>query len=98
MTQWEEKLINYFEWFHRHPELSYKEYDTTEKIKEILTEAGVEILPLHLETGLVAIVRGKKEGPVQALRCDIDALPVQEETGLSYASEYPGKKIGRAHV
>lgn len=97
MTQWEEKLINYFEWFHRHPELSYKEYDTTEKIKEILTEAGVEILPLHLETGLVAIVRGKKEGPVQALRCDIDALPVQEETGLSYASEYPGKMHACGH-
>ena len=34
MRQWEEKLINYFEWFHRHPELSYKEYDTTEKIKK----------------------------------------------------------------
>ncbi len=97
MTQLEEKLINCFEWFHRRPELSYEEYDTTEKIKEILTEEGVEILPLQLETGLVAVVRGEKEGPVQALRCDIDALPVQEETKLSYASEYQGKMHACGH-
>ena len=110
MAQLEEKLKSCFEWFHRHPELSYEEYATTAKIKEILAQEGVEILPLPLKTGLVAIVRGGSQGPVQALRCDIDALPVTEETGLSYASEYQGKmhacghdfhitaEIGRAHV
>ena len=40
-----EKLTEYFEWFHRHPELSYEEYETTNKIREILLEAGLEILP-----------------------------------------------------
>lgn len=93
----EEKLKEYFEWFHRHPELSYEEYETTKKIREILEETGVEILPFNLETGLVAIVRGEKEGQVQALRCDIDALPVQEETLLPYASEIQGKMHACGH-
>lgn len=93
----EEKLIEHFEWFHRNPELSYEEYATTAKIKEILTQEGVEILPCALETGLVAIIRGAKKGPVQALRCDIDALPVREETGLSYASECEGKMHACGH-
>lgn len=93
----EKKLTGWFEWFHRHPELSYKEYETTDKIREILEDAGVEILPCELETGLVAVVRGAKEGPVQALRCDIDALPIREETNLPYASEYEGKMHACGH-
>lgn len=82
----EKKLMEYFEWFHKNPELSYEEYKTTDKIREILVNAGVEILPCRLETGLVVVIKGKLPGPVQALRCDIDALPVREETGLPYAS------------
>lgn len=93
----EEKLIEYFKWFHKNPELSYEEYATTEKIKEILDKEGVEILPYTLETGLVAIIRGAKKGPIQALRCDIDALPIREETGLSYASKYEGKMHACGH-
>lgn len=93
----EEKLIEYFKWFHKNPELSYEEYATTEKIKEILDKEGVEILPCTLETGLVAIIRGAKKGPIQALRCDIDALPIREETGLLYASKYEGKMHACGH-
>lgn len=93
----ENKLVEYFEWFHRHPELSYEEYETTAKIKEILEEAGVEILPYELETGLVAVIRGEKQGTVRALRCDIDALPVKEESGLSYTSETEGKMHACGH-
>ena len=62
MNSLEDKLREYFEWFHRNPELSYEEYKTTNKIREILEGAGVEILPYNLETGLVAIIRGEKEG------------------------------------
>lgn len=97
MERLEEKLKEYFMWFHRHPELSYEEYETTAKIREILTEAGVEILPLPLQTGLVAVIRGEKPGAVRALRCDIDALPVREETGLSYASEREGRMHACGH-
>lgn len=97
MENLESKLIAYFEWFHRHPELSYEEYETTAKIREILEKEGVEILPYNLETGLVAVIRGEQEGSVQALRCDIDGLPIQEESGLSYASEAEGKMHACGH-
>ena len=46
--QLEQYLIEQFEWFHRHPELSYEEVETTAKIRELLTEAGIEILPYPL--------------------------------------------------
>ena len=93
----EEKLKEWFEWFHRNPELSYEEYETTEKIRSILEQEGIEVLPCELETGLVAIVRGEERGPVQALRCDIDALPVREESGLPYSSEKEGKMHACGH-
>lgn len=98
----EQYLIGQFEWFHRHPELSYEEVDTTAKIRELLTEAGIEILPYPLATGLVAAVRGSKEAVdgtehTIALRCDIDALPIVEETGISYASECKGKMHACGH-
>lgn len=92
-----EKLITYFKWFHAHPELSYEEYETTKKIREILEEHHVEILPYELETGLVAIIRGEKIGPVQAIRCDIDALPIMEENDLEYRSVNKGKMHACGH-
>lgn len=95
--QLETALKEAFYWFHRHPELSYEEYGTTAKIRELLTEAGVEILPCKLETGLVAIIRGEKTGKVQALRCDIDALPIKEETNIPYASEFAGRMHACGH-
>lgn len=93
----EKKLIEWFEWFHEHPELSYEEYDTTAKIREILTQEKIEILPCKLETGLIAVIRGKNAGPVCALRCDIDALPIKEETKLPYSSRYDGKMHACGH-
>lgn len=117
--QLEQYLIHHFEWFHRHPELPYEEVQTTAKIRELLTEAGIEILPYPLATGLIAVVRGTKntdaapagstpekwktseqamEGSrVIALRCDIDALPVTEETDLPYRSESAGRMHACGH-
>ena len=91
------ELEEAFIWFHKHPELSYEEYKTTEKIREFLTEHGIEILPYKLETGLVAIIRGEKDGAVQALRCDIDGLPIEEKAEISYRSEEPGKMHACGH-
>ncbi len=79
-------LEEQFKHFHRHPELSAQEYETTARLKSILTAAGIEIMDLPLETGLVAVI-GSGDGPTVALRSDIDALPIQEETMLEYASE-----------
>lgn len=98
----EQYLIENFEWFHRHPELSYEEYETTERIRAVLTDAGIEILEYPLATGLVAVVRGRKESAdghygVTALRCDIDALPIMEEADVPYVSEYTGKMHACGH-
>lgn len=77
---------------HRNPEIGFQEVATTERIRRELAELGVEILPLELRTGLVGLLRGERSGPepVTALRADLDALPVTERTGLSYASRNPG--------
>ena len=61
------KLQEIFEWFHRNPELSYEEYRTTEHIRQILTDAGIEILPLPLETGLAAYIA---HPDITAIRCE----------------------------
>ena len=96
--QLERYIIENFEWFHRHPELPYEEVKTTEKIRELLTAAGIEILPYPLATGLVAVVRGTKMGSrTIALRCDIDALPIREEADVPYRSEHEGRMHACGH-
>jgi amidohydrolase len=86
-----EILEPWFCWFHRHPEPGNEEHETTKRIKEILTEHGIEIITTpSLATGLVAKIQGRKDGPTVALRCDIDALPVTEESCLAYTSVNPG--------
>ncbi|MDR2783735.1 MAG: amidohydrolase [Treponema sp.] len=81
----QETLVTHFKWFHSHPELGHHEWETTARIRDILADAGVEILDTGLKTGLVA--RIGNGGTVVALRCDIDALPIAEATGLDYASK-----------
>ncbi|MEK4059075.1 hydrolase [Paenibacillus borealis] len=81
---------------HREPELAYEEFRTTEKLREWLTTANIHILDLPLETGLIAEI-GQGDGPVVAIRCDIDALPIEEQTELPFASEIPGKMHACGH-
>ncbi|WP_248923996.1 amidohydrolase [Paenibacillus hamazuiensis] len=76
--------------FHRHPELSMQEFRTTAAIKRLLEEAGIRLMPIGLPVGAVAEIAGAEPGPTVALRADIDALPIQEETGLPFASEVQG--------
>ena len=85
----ENKLSEIFKWLHRHPELALKEYKTTEYLRKALLDAGIRLLDTKTGTGLIAVI-GSGKPPVIALRADIDALPIQEETGLPYASETPG--------
>ncbi|KMT22412.1 amidohydrolase [Clostridium cylindrosporum] len=80
------ELVTCYKMFHQNPELSNEEYKTTQMIKDILNEAGIEVLDTSLKTGLVARIEGKSKGPVVALRCDIDALKIDEETDLEYRS------------
>ena len=85
----ERRLTEVFKWLHRHPELAMKERQTTAYIRNILAENGVRLMDTGLDTGLIAVL-GTGKGPTVALRADMDALPVQEATGLPYASECPG--------
>lgn len=83
-----EFIESQFKYFHAHPELSDKEFETTRRIRNILTEHQIKVLDLPLQTGLAAVIgRGDK---VIALRCDIDALAVCEQTSLEYKSENDG--------
>lgn len=93
----EQQLIAFFQDLHRHPELARQETRTTRKVRQALEEAGVEILPSGMETGLIAVIRGKKPGKTIGLRADMDALPVQEETDLPYASCEAGKMHACGH-
>ena len=87
--QMEKILVEVFQWLHRHPELAMKEHQTTEYLRKILLGHGVNLLDTELETGLIAMI-GTGKDPVIALRADIDALPIEEQTALPYASEAPG--------
>ena len=74
----EEKLISVYRKLHEYPELSNEEFKTTNLIKRMLTDVGIEVIDLNIETGLVAEIKGNPNGPVIAMRCDIDALPITE--------------------
>lgn len=84
-----EKLIYCRRELHSHPELSNQEFATSEKITGWLQDAGIRILPLKLETGVVAEI-GSIASPVIALRADIDALPIQEISGVPFTSRHDG--------
>ena len=74
---------------HRHPELSFQETRTAGIVTQKLTELGLEFVEGLGKTGVAtSIVNG--EGPVIWLRADMDALPVEERTGLAYASTARG--------
>lgn len=85
-TQIQADIIKIRRQLHADPELSFKEHRTTALIKKILRELNIEIIDWDSETGVVALLKGAKEGPVVALRADIDALPVQEENECEYRS------------
>ncbi len=74
---------------HRHPELSWQEHRTTERLVSELDRLGLSY-ERPLPTGVIAEIEGPPDVPSVAIRADIDALPIQEETGLAYASEIPG--------
>lgn len=92
----QQQLIDIRRHIHRHPELSGEEVQTTADIREWLEAADIRILNFpNLATGVIAEI-GTGESLV-ALRADIDALPVQEETGLPFASEIAGKMHACGH-
>ena len=87
---------------HQHPELSNREFRTAELVAGHMRSLGLEIATGIAKTGVVAVLTGGKPGPVVALRADMDALPVVEQTGLPFASKvtstYLGREVGVMHA
>lgn len=91
MQEIEDVYIGLRRRIHQHPEIGFKEYETTKLIKQELASYGIEVYENGNCTGVIGVLKGDLPGKTVALRADIDALPVQEETGLPFASEVPGR-------
>lgn len=96
------KVIEWRRDIHRHPELANQERRTAAIVARHLRKLGLEVRTEVAETGVVGILRGRRPGPVVALRADMDALPVLEKSGLPFASvqraRFNGADVPVAHV
>ena len=98
----EAKLIAWRRDIHQNPELGNREFRTSALVAEHLKKLGYEVREKVAHTGVVAVLKGGKPGPVVALRADMDALPVTEEVDLPFASKvrttWRGKETGVMHA
>jgi amidohydrolase len=98
----EQDLLAWRRHLHQHPELSNREFETSKYVADRLRSFGLEPKTGVAKTGVVAILKGGRPGPVVALRADMDGLPVREEVDLPFASkatgEYEGNKVGVMHA
>jgi len=85
-----ERIIALRRDLHRHPELSWDEHGTMQRISAQLHALGIPHRTGVARTGIIADLPGAQDGARVALRADTDALPVTEETGLAFASVHPG--------
>lgn len=85
-----DEIIEWRRYLHKNPELSFEEYETVKFVKEKLEGLNFEIEYPVAKTGLVATLKGEQPGPTVALRADMDALPIQEESELDYKSAVDG--------
>jgi len=101
-TQVLPKVVAWRRDLHEHPELSNREVRTAKLVADELTRLGFEVRTGVAHTGVVALLRGGKPGPVVALRADMDALPVTEQVDLPFKSvvkaEYNGQQVGVMHA
>lgn len=101
-TRLKAKVVDWRRDFHQHPELSNREERTAAKVAEQLRAMGLKPQTGVAHHGVVAIIKGGKPGPRIALRADMDALPVTEQTGLPFASKatstYRGEPVGVMHA
>jgi amidohydrolase len=96
------KVVAWRRDIHQHPELSNREVRTAQLVADELTRLGLEVRTGVAHTGVVAVLRGGRPGPVVALRADMDALPVTEQVELPFKSlvkaEYNGQQVGVMHA
>ena len=94
ISSYENQVIELRHWFHENAELSNREFKTSERIAEELRKIGLNPQTGIAKTGVVALLKGGKPGPVVALRADIDGLPVKERADLTWASKMTGEYNG----
>ena len=101
-AQVHDKVIAWRRDIHQHPELSNRETRTAELVAQHLRSLGLDVRTGVAKTGVVAVLRGGRPGPVVALRADMDALPVTEEVDLPFASKvrttFNGQEVGVMHA
>ncbi len=87
---------------HQNPELSNREFETAKLVANHLTELGIDVRSEVAYTGVIGLLKGGKPGPVVAVRADMDALPVVEDTDFPYNSTvkttYLGQNVGVSHA
>ena len=102
LNEVEPQLISWRQHFHEFPELSNREFKTGSYIADYLKSIGLEVTYPIAKTGVVAVLKGGKPGPVVGLRADIDALPIVERAPVAFASkvksEYNGQSVGVMHA
>lgn len=94
---WGDELIAIRRDIHAHPEIGFEEHRTADLVAEKLTGWGIEIHRGIGGTGVIGVIEGRGPGPMIGLRADMDALPMDEETGLDYTSTNPGRFHGCGH-
>jgi amidohydrolase len=98
----EPELLAWRRYLHEHPELSNRETETAKYIAERLRAIGLEPRTGVAKTGVVALLKGGRPGPVVALRADMDGLPVREQVDVPFASKasskYEGQDVGVMHA
>ncbi len=92
-----EEMIQLRQSIHAHPELGYQEFMTSDLVAERLAEWGYKVQRGLAGTGLVGTLKAGDGTRSIGLRADMDALPVNEQTGLPYASVHPGKMHACGH-
>lgn len=92
-----ERLIDIRRTIHANPELAFEEVETAKLIADALEAEGISHRTGVGKTGVVAMIEGEKPGRTVAVRGDMDALPVHEETGLPFASRHDGKMHACGH-
>ena len=90
-------VIDLRRYFHKHPEVSFSEHETTGYLTNRLRELGLDIETSPTETGAVALLDTGRPGKTIMLRADIDALPIHEESGVDFASRIDGRMHACGH-
>jgi amidohydrolase len=82
-------MVRLRRWLHRHPELSFHEFETARLVADELEKRGIEVRRGVGGNGVVGVIRGGQPGPTVALRADMDALPIQDGKTCEYRSSVP---------